>query len=170
MAGIVHISVILLVPALASQDAWSKLIKAGPMWQFVRVNSNALTRDSQLSAVDPLFQIAACRYSLESGSLSIRAYGDLPFWSVAVFDRYGEIIYSFNNRTAINRDINLLVVSPLQMLFLRQNPPESIEQAIIVETDIDQGFILIRVLQSDPSWVPAVDNFLGEASCENLEF
>ena len=168
MAGIVHIAVILLVPVLASQDAWSKLLVTGPEWQFARLNSSKSAHANLLSEIDPLFQISACRYSLSSGSLRVRSNGNLPYWSVAVFDRYGGIIYSFNNRTAIDQKLNLLVVTPLQMSQLRQNPPESIEQAIVVEADINRGFVLIRALQSDLTWAPAVDNFLGEASCENL--
>ncbi len=169
LAGIIHISVILLVPIFASQDAWSKLKSAGPEWQFSKLNSAGEKRSNLLFSTDPLFQISACRYSLTDSSLRIGAFGDLPFWSVAVFDRFGKNIYSFNNRIAIGQKLNLLVVSPVQMSLLRQDPPDLVKNAIIVESDADAGFVLIRALQADPTWEAIVDNFLGEAKCERLK-
>jgi uncharacterized membrane protein len=168
LAGIIHISIILLIPVFASQDAWSKLTSTGPEWQFTRLNNAGKTGKNLLSSTDPLFEIAACRFSLNKSPLLVRAFGRIPFWSVAVFDRFGKNVYSFNDRTAIDRQLNLLIVSPVQMSVLRQDPPASIEQSIIVETRISQGFILIRALQPDPSWVPAVDSFLGGAVCEKF--
>jgi len=98
----------------------------------------------------------------------VEAGGDLPFWSVAVFDRRGENIYSFNDRTAIERELLMLVVSPVQRARLRKNPIEELEQAVIVETEATEGFILLRALQSDESWAPQIDIFLSNASCEKF--
>ncbi len=169
LAGIIHISIILLVPNFASQDAWTKLKSAGPEWQFSRLNSAGQKNSNLLSSIDPLFQISACRYSLTNSALQIEAFGDLPFWSVAIFDRFGKNIYSFNNRTAIDRKLNLLVVSPVQMSLLRQDLPDLIKKAIVVESNADAGFVLIRALQADPTWETIVDNFLGEAKCERFK-
>ena len=169
LAGIIHISIVLMIPAFASQDAWSKLTSTGEEWHFTRLNNANKNGANLLSSTDPLFQTAACRFSLSETPLLVRAFGDLPFWSVAVFNRHGKIIYSFNDRTAIDQQLNLLIVNPVQMAVLRQDPPASIEQSIIVKTSIDKGFVLIRALQPDPSWVPAVNNFLGEAACEKFK-
>lgn len=170
LAGIIHISIVFLIPVLASQDAWSKLTTAGPKWQFTRLNNAEKADNNLLSSTDPLFQIAACRFSLGESPLLIRASGKLPFWSVAIFDRLGKNVHSFNDRTAIDQQLNLLIVNPVQMSILRQDPPAAIEQAVIVETQISKGFVLIRALQPDPSWAPAVDAFLGNAACEKFSF
>ncbi len=170
LAGIIHISIILLVPSFASRDAWSKLINVGPQWQFTRLNKAGKDGESLLTATDPLFEIAACRFTLSDYPLLIRSVGDLPFWSVAVFDRYGKNVYSFNDRTAIDRQLNLLVVNPVQMALMREDPPSAIDESIVVETNINQGFVLVRALQPDPSWAPDVSNFFAKARCDKFKF
>ncbi len=169
LAGIVHISIVLLIPSQASMDAWSKLESTGPSWKFHRVTSSANNENQLLSSIDPLFQIAACRFSLQEAPLKVHGLEKLPFWSVAVFDRLGKNVYSFNNRTAIKQKLNLLVVNPVQMAILRQDPPDDVKEAIVVESDIGIGFVLLRALQSDLTWAPAVDQFLKQTSCQKFE-
>ncbi len=170
LAGIVHISIILLIPTLASQDAWSKLVATGPQWNFSRLNQKGGNNSSLLSATDPLFELASCRFTLSEGPVLIKSAGRLPFWSVAVFDRFGKNVYSFNDRTTIDQQLNLLILNPVQMSILREDPPASVDQSIVVEAQIDEGFILIRALQPDDSWIPAIDDFLNNASCERFSF
>lgn len=170
LAGIIHITIILLIPTLASQDAWSKLVSIGPQWHFTRLNNARENGSSVLAGTDPLFQTSACRFSLAEGPALIETTGNLPFWSVAVFDRYGKNVYSFNDRTAIDQQLNLLILNSVQMSILREDPPASVEQSIVVETQINEGFVLVRALQPDNSWVPAIDTFLGNASCKKFIF
>ena len=170
LAGIVHIAIILLIPSLATQDAWSKLVANGPQWKFTRLNKTGEEKSNLLSSTDTLFQLASCRFSLSEGPVLIKSLGRLPFWSVAVFDRYGKNVYSFNDRTTIDNQLNLLILNPVQMSILREDPPASVDQAIVVEAPIDEGFALVRVLQSDDSWAPEVDDFLNKARCEKFTF
>ena len=170
LAGIIHITIVLLIPSLASKDAWSKLVTAGPQWQITRLNHTGNGKSSLLAAIEPQFQTASCRFSLQESPVFIRADGDLPFWSVAVFDRYGDNVYSFNDRTAIDQQLNLLILNSLQMSVLREDPPAAVEQSIVVETPITEGFVLVRALQPDPSWASAVDKFFSDAACEKFTF
>lgn len=170
LAGIIHISIILLIPSLASQDAWSKLVSIGPQWKFNRLNNAGENKSSLLTATDPLFQLASCRFSLAEGPAHIQTNGHLPFWSVAVFDRYGKNVYSFNDRTTIDQQLNLLILNSVQMSILREDPPAAVEQSIVVEAQIDEGFVLVRALQPDNSWDPAIDSFLSSAKCEKFVF
>ncbi len=170
LAGIIHIIIVLLIPSLASKDAWSKLVTAGPQWQFTRLNHNNNDGSSLLTAIDPQFQTASCRFSLQDNPVFIRADGDLPFWSVAVFDRFGDNVYSFNDRTAIDQKLNLLILNSLQMSVLREDPPATVEQSIVVETQITEGFVLVRALQPDPTWATAVNKFFDKAVCEKFAF
>ncbi len=168
LAGIVHILIILLIPSYAAKDAWANLEKVGKPWNFEIIAKPGLT-EGPLPLVDPSFGVAACRYDLGEAPLSVEAEGILPFWSVAIFDRRGRNIYSFNDRTAIERKLFLIVVDPVQMAQLRKNPPEEAEKAVVVEAELKQGFILIRALQEDPSWESTVSKFLSDAKCEKFD-
>ena len=167
LAGIVHILIVLLIPSYATKDAWAKLEKIGDPWTFSIVASpNGKNRS--LPLVDPSFGIAACRYDLAESPLKVSAAGTLPYWSVAIFDRRGRNIYSFNDRTAIERRLFLILVDPVQMAQLRKNPPVEGEQAVLVESNVRQGFVLIRAYQEDDSWAARVNQFLSQAKCERF--
>ncbi len=169
-AGIMHILIILLIPSYAAQDAWTKLEERGELWRFSTVALPGGANTSKLPSIDPAFGIAACRFDLSEAPLIVETSGDLPFWSVAIFDRKGRNIYSFNDRTAIERRLSLIVVDPVQMAQLRKNPSEDTERAVLIEADVKQGFILIRALQQDQSWAPVVRQFLSDATCQRYEF
>ena len=165
LAGIVHILIILLIPNYAAKDAWTKLDEVAGPWKFSIVAQPG-GRNETLPLVDPAFGTAACRYDLSEAPLLVTAEGHLPFWSIAIFDRQGRNIYSFNDRTAIGRQLSLLVVNPVQLAQIRKNPPPESDKAVMVETSISQGFVLIRALQEDRSWTPTVQQFLSNAKCE----
>lgn len=168
LAGIIHILIILLIPSYAAKDAWTNLEKVGEPWTF-NIVARPGEPSSFLPSVDPAFGVAACRYDLNEAPLKVEAEGLLQFWSVAIFDRQGRNIYSFNDRTAIERRLFLIVVDAVQMAQMRKNPPENSEQAVLVQSELKQGFVLIRALQPDLSWAPELDKFLREAKCSKFE-
>jgi len=170
LSGIVHILIILLAPSFATQDAWAKLQGEGGPWSFSVVARPGQRNSNNLPSIDPAFGVAACRFDLSEAPLSVETNGELPFWSVAIFDRKGRNIYSFNDRTAIDRRLFLIVVNPIQMARLRKNPSEETEKAVLIEADVAEGFVLIRAFQQDESWAPAVERFLGDAQCSRYEF
>ena len=165
LAGIVHILIILLIPSYAAKDAWTKLEQVTNPWKFTIVAEPG-EESRILELVDPAFGTAACRYDLENAPLRVTAKGHLPFWSVAIFDRQGRNIYSFNDRTAIEQELALLVVNPVQMAQIRKAPPPGSEKAVLVESSVKQGFVLIRALQENATWGPEVKRFLTNAKCE----
>ena len=176
VAVVVHIVVVLLVPRVAPSDAWSKLSAATRAWTFTEIAAPVgvapLRTDSELaglrSGFDPRFGVVACRFDLSEGPASIVAEGKVPFWSLAVFDRRGENIYSLNDRTAIGGRLDMLIVNAAQRAQLRENPVEGLDRSVLVRTNIGEGFVLVRALAPDETWVPAVRAFLGAATCERL--
>ena len=170
LGGVIHILTVLLIPSYASKDAWATLASQGKAWETFVVSLPGADSETKLASTDPSFGIAACRFNLGESPLMVRTEGFLPFWSVALFDRQGRNSYSFNDRTAIERKLFLLVVNPVQMAQLRRNPPEEAERAVLVESDIQEGFVLIRAFQDMPSRAEAVREFLSKTSCEKYVF
>jgi uncharacterized membrane protein len=97
----------------------------------------------------------------------VRIRATLPddFWSVAVFDRRGRNVYSLNDRSAEGSELDLAVITPVQMAQLRQDPPQSLESAIVVELPIEVGFALFRVFVADDSLLPGATAMLTSANC-----
>ncbi len=168
LAGIVHISVILLIPNYGSRDAWNIISKKNDMWIFSNLSGNADGANG-LEDTDPYIKMGACTFNLDEAGLRLIGEETTGFWSVSVFDQGGSVIYSLNNNTAINNKLNLIVLNPIQMITLRESPAEEIENAVIIEADIGKGFVVLRKFQRDISEKDAVDGFLSKAKCMKIE-
>ncbi|RWP51697.1 DUF1254 domain-containing protein [Mesorhizobium sp.] len=168
-AGIVHIIVLLLVPEFSERDAWSRLAMASDLYRMTRLDAEA-GGTPVVKSVDPLFYAAACPFDLSEGMVRVKAPGNVPFWSVSVYDRSGHNIYSFNDHSATGRVLDSIVLTPAQMIEIRKNLPEELQGAIFVEAPIDEGMFVIRSFVPDDSWKPVVSRFLKQSSCELQDF
>ncbi|RWH84396.1 MAG: DUF1254 domain-containing protein [Mesorhizobium sp.] len=164
-AGIVHIVVLLLVPEFSERDAWSRLAMASDLYKMTRLDAEA-GGTPVVKSVDPLFYAAACRFDLSEGMVRVKAPGNVPFWSVSVYDRSGHNIYSFNDHSATGRVLDSIVLTPAQMIEIRKELPEELQGAIFVEAPVDEGMFVIRSFVPDDSWKPVVSRFLEQSSCE----
>ncbi len=169
LAGIVHILIVLLIPSYATKDAWAKLTSIGEPWKFSTI-ARPGEKTALLPSSDPYFRVSACRFDLSEAPLLVEAKGNVPFWSAALFDRRGQNIYSFNDRTSVDQRLTLIVVNPVQMAQLRKNPPEESDDAVLVQSNTDKGFIIIRAFQTNSSWNSIVTEFLQSATCKKFEF
>ena len=164
LAGIVHISIILLIPNFGSRDAWNIISDHSAMWKFRKFSDNEVAKQT-LEETDPYFKMGACTFDLDEAGLRISGSKSVNFWSVSVFDQSGSVIYSLNNRTAIDNQLDLIVLNPLQMVELRQDPPKNIQRSVVVEAEIANGFVVLRNFQNDVSDKDSVDKFLDLADC-----
>lgn len=179
VAGIVHIAIVLLVPANAQRDAWAKLTDVAPADRFtvIAMPDGRGTRPSPLPGLDPRFGVAACPFDLSRGPISITGSDDegngggdesgttVPFWSVSVYDRFGRSIYSFNDRTAIDGRLDIVIATSPQQSRLRDDLPETVEDAVLVRADIREGFALLRAMAPDETWTPMAERFIAAARC-----
>lgn len=160
-AGIVHIAVLLLLPRLSERDAWSRLAAASALYQPVRIDGAA----SPLRSEDPLFLASACRFDLGDGVLRVKTDGRVPFWSASVYDRAGQNIYSFNDRTAEQGMLDFVVLDPAAMIELNKALPDALQKSIFVEIPVSEGIVVVRAFVPDASWKQSVSGFLGRMSC-----
>lgn len=163
-AGIVHIAVLLLLPVVSERDAWSRLSQAGGLYTVAPLYGAQADR-RVLRSADPLFQAVACRFDLADGIAHIRGVGHLPYWSVSVYDRGGRNIYSFNDRSSSVGMLDLVVLTPAQMLEVRKDLPEAYAESVFVEAEIGEGIAVVRGFVPDASWSPTVARQLGSLAC-----
>lgn len=163
-AGIVHIVILFLVPEFSDRNAWSRLGMVSDL-NVVTSLDTRLDGGPVVRGADPLFRSVACRFDLSDGTLQVKAPGTAPFWSVSVYNRGGQNIYSFNDRTAEKGRIDFVVLTPEQMVDARKYLPEDFQKSIFVETPIGEGIVVLRVFVPDASWTKAVDELLAGMSC-----
>ncbi len=163
-AGIVHIVVLLLIPAFSERDAWSRLAMNSDLYVVTPLKAEE-GGPPVVKSVDPLFAAAACRFDLGDGMARVKTSGSVPFWSVSVYDRSGHNLYSFNDRSAEKGVLDAVVLTPAQMIAVRKELPEELSGSVFVETSTDRGIAVIRAFVPDESWRPGVNRFLEQASC-----
>jgi len=162
--GIVHIAVLLLLPQFSERDAWSSLAAASDFYKSVRVDGS----DDQaplVGALDPLFRASACRFDLKEGPVHIRAPGNVPFWSVSIYNRAGQNVYSFNDRATERGALDFVVLTPSQMIEIRKAPPETYQRSIFVQVPIGEGIVVVRSFVPDPTWEETTSAFLAKMAC-----
>jgi len=163
-AGIVHIAVLLMVPEFSERDAWSRLAMASDLYRMAPLVPEP-GGAPVVKSVDPLFRAAACRFDLDDGVVHVQAPGRVPFWSMSVYDRNGQNIFSFNDRTSADGKVNFVVLTPAQTIEVRKQLPEEFINSVFVESDIDQGIVVVRAFVPDRTWRTAIDDFLSGVSC-----
>lgn len=167
IGGIIHVAVVLGVPAQVPDLAYERIGRLGADEGFIRLPPIAAGSET-LAMLDPAMTHAACRYQLESGPVRLEATIPAPFWSFALFNRRGETIYSFNDRTSGTGRLTMLVLTSDQLSRLREQPPEDLEDMIVIETDAEEGFALLRAFIPDALRRNAIETALDEAVCRKL--
>ena len=163
-AGIVHIAVLMLLPYYTERDAWSLLSQTSDHYAMTKIGGSGATTPL-VRSVDPLFSAVACRFDLEDGVVHVAGDGTVPFWSMSVYDRNGQNIYSFNDRTAPDGRVDFVVLTPVQTIEVRKTLPESFVDSVFVEADLSEGIVVVRAFVPDPTWRSAIDDFLSGVTC-----
>ncbi len=164
LAGIVHISVVLLVPEFGNRDAYAVISRKTDAFAFKPVDGKG--EEALIADVDPFFSYGVCRFQLGETGVQLSGPKYESFWSAAVLDQNGGVIYSLNSRTAIDGRFDLIILDPLLTLKMREVKPQEAETSIIIEADVAAGFVVLRVLRPDSSWDQRTREFLNGVTCK----
>ena len=162
-AGIVHIVVLLLVPAYSERDAWSALSQQANFYRPVRLDPPAAP--PLIGSLDPLADAVACRFDLRDGVVQVRSEGSTPFWSISIHERTGLNIYSLNDGSAPQGRFDFVVATPAQMIALRNAMPAALEDSVFIEADTAEGIVVVRTFAPDETWEPSISAWLRKVEC-----
>jgi len=167
-AMVLHIVIVLALPAWTGKDAFSRAQELGEAHRFF-----TLANEPNITGFynhDPHIRSAVCRYNLRLNPVRITARGNVALWMLSIFNTRSDEIYSMSDRSAIEKNVDLTLVTPAQMLQLRRNMPTTLEKSVLVETDDQEGFVVLRAVAPDASSERQARNFLSEAGCQQLVF
>jgi uncharacterized membrane protein len=167
LGGIIHIAVILSLPALSATAAWDRVATAGT-GPGPTILPAATAGTANPLRLDPELAYAVCRIDLRSGPASVS--GTLPqaFWSVAVYSRAGTVVYSTTNRDGIGTSLDLGIFNPGQTRLLAEQKLDIAEGLLIVEAREDDLFVVVRLAPPHPEMRARYEKALAGLKCGTI--
>ena len=165
LGGVVHLATVLILPRLATQDAYSRLTA------ITRVNAVTPMPDptpdnAVMPFMDPAFATAICRYDLSNGPLKFSVPISPAYTSVSFYTRSEVAYYAINDRSAGRRVIELELMTNTQRNDLPGDEEITAADRLIVESPTTTGLILIKALAPEAGLMPAARAVLGAARCQ----
>jgi uncharacterized membrane protein len=165
LGGVVHLATVLVLPRLATQDAYSRL---APITRTNTVSPlPAPTPENALMPfMDPAFATAVCRYDLASGPLKFSVPISPAYTSVSFYTRSEVAYYAINDRSAGRRVIELELMTREQRSSLPGDEEITAADRLIVESPTVTGIVLIKALAPETGLLPTARNVLTAARCQ----
>ncbi|MCF6370438.1 DUF1254 domain-containing protein [Rhizobium halophilum] len=167
-AALLHLVIILSLPYFSEKDAYTRVLAEGDRHVFHRLPDSP--DRAGLVQNDPFLETSVCAYDISQGPIRVYASGQVPFWSMAIYDPASNEVFSINDRTAAAGILDVVLATPVQLTVLRKSLPEPIAQSILVETQQADGYVVLRTMVPQPSFAPGATKFLSEAVCTPFDW
>jgi len=165
LGGIVHLGTVLVLPNLATQDAYSRLAPIAPV-NAVAPLPPPTAEAAAIPFLDPAFAMAVCRYDLTDGPIKLRVPVSPAYTSVSFYTRSEVAYYAINDRAAGRRVIELDLMTNEQRGDLPGDEEVTAADRLIVESPTVTGLILIKALAPEAGLLSAARNALAGARCQ----
>jgi len=164
LGGIVHLTTVLLLPRMATQDAYARVSGIAPVNAVIPI-PGPTPEKALMPFMDPAFQVSVCRYDLSQGPLKFSVPISQAYTSVSFYTRSDVAYYAINDRAAGRRVIELDLMTAAQRAELPENEEITSADRLIVTSPTITGLIVIRALAAEPGFVPAARGVLAAAQC-----
>jgi uncharacterized membrane protein len=164
LGGIVHLATVLVLPRLASQDAYARMSVIAPVNSVIAVPPPTPEK-ALMPFMDPAFAVSVCRYDLARGPLKFSVPISPAYTSVSFYTRADVPYYAINDRAAGRRVIELDLMTAAQRAELPENEDITAADRLIVASPTTTGLIMIRALVPEPGWQTAARTALAAAQC-----
>ena len=164
---ILHLAVILALPAFASQTTWSRIEALGPANHVVVLPPVAAGAPNPLH-LDPELAYAVCRVNLAQSPGVVSGVLPNAFWSLAIFNKAGDVTYSTTNRDGIGQNLNLGIFNADQTHLLAEQQIDVADGLLIVESNSNDVFVLVRIAPPHQAERARYEQALSKIVCGNI--
>ncbi len=162
VAGIVHVSTILMMPRFAEKDAFAQF---GGSTDGMTLLPDAAQKQS-IPFQDPSAVLAVCRYDLDKGPTRVRYVAGDNLVTFSFHDRTGRIFYSTTDRAALRGRIDVLLLNPQQLDTIEANDPEDqTPQELRLVTPTREGYVLVRSIADRAGMKSAAQRAAQSVQC-----
>jgi uncharacterized membrane protein len=167
LGGIIHITVILLLPALSGGSIFAQITAMGALNRPIVLAAPQPGEPNPLR-LDPELVTALCQIDLRHGPGVVA--GTLPqaFWSVVIYDRAGTAIYSTTNRDGIGQIVDVGLFNPAQTRLLAEQKIDVAEGLLIVASSGDDVYAVVRLEPPHPAMRARYAEQLRGLTCGNI--
>jgi uncharacterized membrane protein len=162
----IHLVVILTLPAVAGNGIGARVAALAPLTKTTVIPGSD-RQQLRVLGLDPQLAYAICRLDLRQGPGEVS--GTLPqsFWSVAVFDQAGTVLYSTTNRDGIGQVLDVGIFDSAQTRLLAEQKIDVATGLLIVEAPTDDVFVLVRLAPPQSVMRDRYEAQLGRLACRN---
>lgn len=164
LGGIIHIIVILTLPALAEQSVWSRVAELEADNAMI-ILPRVVAGEPNPLRLDPEMVYGLCRVDLANGPAYVSGVLPDAFWSVALFSPSGIVTYATTNRDGIGQTLELGIFNAAQTRLLAQQELDIAEGLLVVESASDQLLILVRLAPPHQVMRTRFEQELAEVEC-----
>ena len=163
VAALVHLIVVLFMPAVATRDAFARLAPLGAVDETVPL-PRASPGERSFPYADPAVAWAFCRYDLGSGPIRVTAPVGRAFASISFHTGRGLLFYALTDKAATHGVINAVLATPDDVRTLEAHDDEDDpSRDLRIAAPAPEGYVVMRVFSERPSLYPE-----AEAQAEGL--
>lgn len=167
VAGIVHVASILIMPRLATRDAFARISVLAPANKMTLIDATTSAM-SVAPFEDPSMALGACRFDLSAGPLRIRA--SLPperLLLMSFHGRFGQLFYAMNDRGATRGRLEVVVATRDQLEEIEgRDSDDEPPQELRLLSPTPEGFFIARALAERPSLKSEAQTRIMSISCQ----
>ncbi|RDE10490.1 DUF1254 domain-containing protein [Pelagibacterium lacus] len=167
LGGLIHLVVILTLPAQASRDIWHRLEVLGPV-EAMAVLPDIAPGQANPLGLDPELLYGVCRLELGDGPGIVNGELPLSFWSVSVFNPAGHVIYATTNRSGSGDFLDMGLFNPAQTRLLAEQRFEIAEGLLIVEAGGNDAAVVVRLAPPHPAMRDRYRTMLENLTCQTI--
>ncbi len=164
LGGIIHIVVILTLPALAEDTIWTRITALDARDKMV-ILPQAMPGAPNPLGLDPDVAYGVCQIDLDAGPAYLSGVMPNAFWSVALFNKRGIITYSTTNRDGIGQTLEMGIFNADQTRLLAQQQIDIAEGLLVVESEDDDIFVLVRLAPPHQAMRQRFETELAKVQC-----
>lgn len=144
VAGIVHILTALAMSEFSGQPAHDRLAQSLPMHKF-EVLPPVAPGSQPLPFLSPDFRYAFCRFNTAQGSVTVAASLPDSGWTLSVFTRNGENVFTQSGQAGRKTDMTLLLTPPGErFLGISQEAVAAQPAGALLAVSASEGLVIIR--------------------------
>lgn len=166
LAALVHLTVVLVAPYVATRDASARLAPLGALNETIAL-PRASPADKMLPYADPAVAMAFCRYDLAAGPIRVRAPAGRAFASISFHTRRGLVFYALTDKAATHGGMDVVLGTPEDLRALAAHDAEEApSRDLRVAAPAREGYVMIRVFSELPSLYPEAEAEAKRLTCK----